>query len=132
VERTFNFSIEALIFVFLLKKMKILHNPMCSKSREALKILEEKGEKVEVIEYLKNTPSVDELKKIIKMIGVNAEDIVRKNEEIYKDNYKGKKLSNDEWIAVMVKYPKLIERPIVIKGNKAIIGRPPVKIIEIL
>jgi arsenate reductase len=105
---------------------------MCSKSREALKILEEKGEKVEVIEYLKNTPSVDELKKIIKMIGVNAEDIVRKNEAIYIDNYKGKNLSNDEWIAIMVKHPKLIERPIVINGSKAIIGRPPVKIIEIL
>lgn len=112
--------------------MKILHNPQCSKSREALSILQEKGEKIEIIEYLKNTPSVDELKSIIKMIGVHPEEIVRKGEAIYKEFYKGKVLSDEEWIEAMVKHPKLIERPIVIKDKKAIIGRPPLKIIDIL
>lgn len=112
--------------------MKILHNPQCSKSREALSILQEKGEKIEIIEYLKNTPSVEELRSIIKMIGVRPEDIVRKGEAIYKELYKGKVLSDEEWIEAMVKHPKLIERPIVIKDKKAIIGRPPLKIIDIL
>ncbi|MEO9257720.1 MAG: arsenate reductase (glutaredoxin) [Crocinitomicaceae bacterium] len=112
--------------------MKILHNPQCSKSREALSILQEKGEKIEIIEYLKNTPSVEELKSIIKMIGVRPEEIVRKGEAIYKELYKGKVLSDEEWIEAMVKHPKLIERPIVIKDKKAIIGRPPLKIIDIL
>lgn len=112
--------------------MKILHNPMCSKSRETLKILEEKGEQFEIIEYLKETPNFDELKSIIKMIGVAPKDIVRKGEVIYKEHYKDKQLSDDEWIKAMVEHPKLIERPIVINGNKAVIGRPPVKVVDIL
>lgn len=105
---------------------------MCSKSRETLKIIEESGEQVEIIEYLKDTPSLEELKSIIKMIGVAPEDIVRKGENIYKELYKGKQLNDDEWLKAMVEHPKLIERPIVINGNKAIIGRPPTKVVDIL
>lgn len=112
--------------------MKILHNPRCSKSRETLKLIEDAGKEVEVIEYLNDTPSVSELKSIIEKLGIKPLDLVRKGEDVYKDNFKGKTLSDDEWIEAMVKYPKLIERPIVISGKQAVIGRPPQNVLELL
>ncbi|MCV9389428.1 arsenate reductase (glutaredoxin) [Reichenbachiella ulvae] len=111
---------------------KIYHNPRCQKSRQALSILEEKKEEFEIIEYLKTPPSQEELKGLIQMLGITAEDLLRKGEKIFKEEFKGKALSEDEWIEAMVNNPKLIERPIVIKGDKAVIGRPPEKVIEIL
>ncbi|MCC7332785.1 MAG: arsenate reductase (glutaredoxin) [Flavobacteriales bacterium] len=112
--------------------MKIFHNPSCSKSRETLDILKNSGKNVEIIEYLKQTPSKEELFEIVNLLGGNAELIVRKTEEIYKEKFKGKKLTQEEWIDAMLKYPKLIERPIVIDGKKAIIGRPPTNVLELL
>jgi len=105
--------------------IKIYHNPRCRKSREALKLIEESGNDFQIINYLENTPSEDELKEIISKLNIPAENLLRKGESIFKDNFKGKILSENEWIQVMVKNPKLIERPIVIKDDKAVLGRPP-------
>ncbi len=112
--------------------MKIYHNPRCSKSRSALQLLEEKGVEVEVVKYLEDTPSKEELKGLLKKLGMKAEQIVRKGEQDYKDNFKGKTLSDDEWIAAFIKFPKLIERPIFIKGDKAVVGRPPENVLTLL
>lgn len=104
--------------------LKIYHNPRCSKSRESLNLLKEKNLDVQVVEYLKTPPTSTELEKLLTQLNLSAEQLVRKSEAIYKENYKGKTLSSEEWIAAMVAYPKLIERPIVIYGDKAVIGRP--------
>ncbi len=105
--------------------MKIYHNPRCRKSRETLALIEAAGQSPEVILYLENMPSKKELKEIIKLIGIKPEELVRKGEAIYKDEFKGKSLTDNQWIDAMIKHPKLMERPIVVKGKKAIIGRPP-------
>lgn len=111
---------------------KIYHNPRCSKSRQALSILQEKPLDYEIIEYLKNVPTANELKALLLALNMNAEDILRKGESVYKENYKGKKLSEEEWIEAMVANPKLIERPIITDGKRAIIGRPPEKVLELI
>lgn len=105
--------------------MKIYHNPRCSKSRQTLALIQESGVEPEIILYLNDTPDKEELAALLKKLDMKAEQIVRKGEAIYKEKYKGKKLSNDEWIAAMVEYPKLIERPIVVQGDAAVLGRPP-------
>jgi arsenate reductase len=110
----------------------VYHNPRCKKSREALKILHELGENVTVVEYLKDCPSHAQLREILSQLGIPAEQLVRKTEAIYKSDYKGKELTEEEWIAAMVAHPILIERPIVIKGNKAVIGRPADNVHKIL
>jgi len=111
---------------------KIYHNPRCSKSRQTLGILRENGIEPEIIEYLKEVPTKEELSSLLKMLNLNAIDILRKGEAAYKENFKGKDLSNDEWIAAMVEYPKLIERPIVVKNKKAVLGRPPEKVLDLI
>ncbi len=110
----------------------IYHNPRCRKSRETLTILEEKNENIKIVKYLENPPSIEELTEIIKFLNISPIDLVRKNEAIWKENYKGKDIADSELISVLSKNPILIERPIVIKDNKAIIGRPPQKVIDIL
>lgn len=112
--------------------LKILHNPRCQKSRQTLQLIEESGEMVTVVEYLKTVPSKDELQDIVNMLGIKPEALVRKGEAIYKEEFKGKQLSDEEWIDAMIQHPKLIERPIVIKDKQAIIGRPPEKVKELL
>lgn len=109
--------------------MKIYHNPRCSKSREGLQILNDAHMSFEIIDYLKTPPSLAELQEIIKLLGCKPIDLVRKNEAIWKENFKGKDLSDDAVTRAMIDFPKLIERPIVINNGKAVIGRPP-KIIE--
>ena len=110
----------------------IYHNPRCTKSRQGLAFLKEKGIEPEVIEYLKEIPAVDELKLVLAKLGMKPLDLVRKGEAYYKDHYKGKDLNDEEWIDAMIAYPKLIERPIIINGNKAVIGRPTEKILELM
>lgn len=105
--------------------MKIYHNPRCSKSREGLAILEASKIKFETIQYLQNPITEQELTEIIKLLGIKPIDLVRKNEAIWKENFKGKTLSDTEIINAMAENPKLIERPIVINNGKAVIGRPP-------
>ena len=112
--------------------MKIYHNPRCTKSRQTLDLVKEKGVNIEVVEYLNNVPTVEELKDLLQKLGKKPEDIVRKGEDIYKEKYKGKQLSEDDWIDAMIENPKLIERPIVVKGNKAVIGRPPENVLKLL
>jgi arsenate reductase len=113
-------------------KALIYHNPRCTKSRETLALIEENKVEAEIIEYLKTPPGAPELKAILKKLGMKAADIVRKSEELYKSRYKDKKFSEEEWIKILVKNPVLIERPIVVIGNKAIIGRPPENVLTIL
>lgn len=105
--------------------MKIYHNPRCRKSRETLQIIEEANVVVEIIKYLEDIPSAEELKDLLAKLDIPAEKLLRKTEQVFKDNYKGKTLSEDEWVQVMIENPKLIERPIVVKGDKAVLGRPP-------
>ena len=112
--------------------IKIYHNPRCRKSREGLEILQNSGQAFEIKEYLKEIPSTDELASLIKLLDISPIDLVRKNEAIWKENYKGKTLSNSEIIAAMINNPKLIERPIVVNNNKAIVGRPAENIKRIL
>lgn len=112
--------------------MIIYHNPRCTKSREGLAFLEEKGRITEVREYLKETFSRDELAEVIQKLGITPSELLRKNEQVYKDQFKGKSIQEEEWIDIMLEYPKLIERPIVVNGNKAVIARPKEKIEEIL
>ena len=104
--------------------IQIYHNPRCSKSRAALHLLQEKGVEHEVIEYLKTPPTIEELKVILDKLGMEPQNLMRKGEAEYKEHVKGKDLSRDELIALMVKYPKMIERPIVANDLKAAIARP--------
>ena len=110
----------------------LYHNPRCSKSREALQILQQANEPVEVVLYLKDPLSEGALKIIIQQLGVSALELIRKNETVWKQNYKGKTLTEDELITAMVNNPKLIERPIAIKNGKAVIGRPPQEVLKVI
>ena len=110
----------------------IYHNPQCSKSREALQLLEESGETIEVVKYLENPPTRHELRQLIELLGIRPIELVRVQEDEWKQNFKGKELTDDEIIDAMVEFPKLIERPIAIKGTHAVIGRPPSKVLDIL
>lgn len=105
--------------------MKIYHNPRCTKSRQTLELIRTAGIEPEIIEYLNDVPSEAELKELIALLGIKPYDLLRRGEADFKDHFKGKELSDDEWISAMVKYPKLIERPIVVKQKKAVLGRPP-------
>jgi len=104
--------------------LTIYHNPRCSKSRGCNAMLEELHKEVKVINYMKELFTETTLKEIITLLKIKPIELVRKNEQEWKTHYKGKKLSDNEIIKAMVKYPKLIERPIVVNGNKAAIGRP--------
>ncbi|WP_431134393.1 arsenate reductase (glutaredoxin) [Psychroserpens mesophilus] len=110
----------------------LYHNPRCSKSREGLQLLEDSGKDFEVIKYLDEPISEAKLKDIIDVLGIKPIDLVRKNEAVWKSDYKNKNLKDDAIITAMIKHPKLIERPIVINGKQAAIGRPPVKILTII
>lgn len=112
--------------------MKIYHNPRCRKSRETLTLLEEKGQKPDIILYLENPPTKKELTKLIQMLGIKPIQLIRKGEPIFKEKYKGQDLSDKDWINAMIENPKLIERPIVVNGDKAVIGRPPTNVLDLL
>lgn len=104
--------------------MKIYHNPRCTKSRQGLAFLKDQNIDPEVIEYLKTPISKDELEDLLKKLAIPAIDLIRKNEAIWKQEFKNKSLSESDLIDAMIEYPKLIERPIIVKGDKAVIGRP--------
>lgn len=110
----------------------IYHNPRCSKSRQGLELLENSGKEFAVVKYLDEHISEAHLKDLISILGIKPLDLVRKNEAIWKTNFKGKDLSDSEIIKAMAANPKLIERPIVINGNKAVIGRPAETILDII
>ncbi len=112
--------------------IKIYHNPRCRKSREGLQILEASGKDFEIREYLKEVSSKEELTSVIETLGIKPMDLIRKNEAVWKENFKGKEMTDDEIINAMISFPKLIERPIVLNGTKAVVGRPPEIIHSIL
>ena len=112
--------------------IQIFHNNRCSKSRCALVELENSGKEFEVIYYLETPPSKAELIEIVRKLGIQPIDLIRKTESIYSAKYKGKTLTDDQWMDAMIENPILIERPIVISGDKAVIARPTEKINEIL
>lgn len=110
----------------------LYHNPQCSKSRQALTLLHEKGIQPQIVEYLKTPLSEAQLRALLKKLKIKAHQLIRTNEAIYKDLALGTASTEDELIAAMIKYPKLIERPVFVYQQKAIIGRPPEKILELL
>ncbi|PKP49257.1 MAG: arsenate reductase (glutaredoxin) [Bacteroidetes bacterium HGW-Bacteroidetes-12] len=115
-----------------MSKLKIYHNPRCSKSRETLQLINNAQADVEIIDYQKASITKKELEDVLMKLNMIPEQIVRKGETLYKSNYKDKKFSNEEWIQILIENPILIERPIVIKGNKAVLGRPPENVNELL
>jgi arsenate reductase (glutaredoxin) len=112
--------------------MKIYHNPRCSKSRKGLKYLEKKGFDFEVKKYLAEGLTFDELKTLIEKTGKKPFEFVRTQEKDYKDNYRGKTFTDDEWIKILVKNPKLLQRPIIVHGEKAVLANPPENIEKLL
>ncbi|MBE9398557.1 arsenate reductase (glutaredoxin) [Pontibacterium sp. N1Y112] len=111
----------------------IYHNPRCSKSRQTLALLEERGIEPAIVKYLEETPSAEELKSVLTKLGISARDLLRKKEAEYKEaGLDDTNLNDDQIIAKMIKFPRLIERPIVIKGDAARIGRPPESVLEIV
>ncbi len=111
----------------------IYHNPRCSKSRQALELLTSKGLKPQIIEYLKTPPTAKELDEILKMLNLEPQDITRTKEDLYDElGLRNKKLSRAEMIEILAKNPVLIERPIVVKDGRAVVGRPPERVLGVL
>lgn len=116
-----------------MSSIKIYHNPRCSKSRKTLEIIESKGFEPEIIKYLERPPSVSEIKAVLNLLDMNPRDLMRKNEADYKDNqFNNDALSDEQLIEMMHKFPKVIERPIVLNKGKAVIGRPPESVLDII
>jgi arsenate reductase (glutaredoxin) len=112
--------------------IEIYHNPRCRKSREALQLLEQKEIKHRVILYLEQPFTAEELKVLLNKLDVKADALIRKNEAVWKEQFKGKTLSEDELITAMIQHPKLIERPVVVNENEAVIARPAEKLLTLL
>ena len=113
--------------------MRIYHFPRCSKSRAGLEYLEEKGYEPEIIQYLKDQPITEEtLRTILMKLNKKPQDIIRTQEKTYKDNFKGKQFTEDEWIRILVENPRLLQRPIVATRHKGVIGNPPENIDALL
>ncbi|ORU91070.1 MAG: arsenate reductase (glutaredoxin) [Cycloclasticus sp. symbiont of Poecilosclerida sp. N] len=114
-------------------RIKIYHNPRCSKSRQTLQLLEEKNAQLEVVEYLKQVPSKTELSSVLSLLGLSPRDLMRKGEAVYNElGLSDENLSNEALIKAMLENPILIERPIVLANGKAAIGRPPESVLDIL
>ena len=112
--------------------IKIYHNPRCSKSRKTLEIIEQQGHEPEIIKYLDTPPTEKEIELVLSKLNLEPRELMRKNEIEYKQFFKDESLTKENLIALMHKYPKVIERPIVLANNKAVIGRPPESVLDIL
>ncbi|MDO6461944.1 arsenate reductase (glutaredoxin) [Granulosicoccaceae sp. 1_MG-2023] len=113
--------------------LTILHNPRCSKSRATKQLLDENGADYTTVEYLKDTPSREQLENILKLLGYAPRELMRKGEAVYKEkNLSDESLTDDQLIDAMLENPILIERPIVVHGDRAVIGRPPENVLELL
>lgn len=110
----------------------LYHNPRCSKSRCCAEYLRSKQIAYTIVKYLEEPLTVAELTNIVRLLGIHPEELIRKNEDLYKSEYKGKTFTDAEWIEIMLKNPILIERPIVVHGNKAVVARPAERVDEIL
>ena len=111
---------------------RIYHNPRCSKSRSACALIAENGIAAEVVEYLQTPPSKEELRALLKKLGMKPVELVRQGEAEFKAHYAGRTLTDEEWLDAMVAHPILIERPIVVCGDRAVVARPPEKVLELL
>ena len=112
--------------------MKIYHNPRCKKSREGLQFILDKGLDAQVIDYIKNPLSENELQEIVMKLGTKPIEIVRTQEAYYRKNLKGRNFTDEEWIKILIENPKLIQRPIVVEKHKAVIAQPPENINQLL
>lgn len=112
--------------------IKIYHNPRCTKSRQALQLLEEKGVEHEVVKYMDEPLTPNEMKTVLRHLSMPAAELIRRNEQIWKDEFKDKEMEEEELILAMIEYPKLMERPIVDNGDRAVVGRPTEKVLEVL
>ncbi len=113
--------------------MKIYHNPRCSKSRETLKLIQAAGVEPEIVLYLQEPLNKAELESVLSKLGISARQLLRKGEDAYKDNnLADENLAESQLVEFMTKYPKLIERPIVVKGEQAVLGRPPENVTALL
>lgn len=115
-----------------MQEITIWHNPKCSKSREAMEIVQDNKCETKVVKYLEESPDKNQIKTLLKMLGISPRELMRTKEDIYKELNLENEKSDEALIEAMAKHPKLIERPIIIKGNKAIIGRPTERIAEFL
>ncbi len=114
------------------ESVTIWHNPRCSKSREALKLLEAEGIEANVVKYLETAPGEEEIRDVLKRLGIKARDLMRTKEALYKELGLKDVTDEDALIRAMAEHPKLIERPVVIKGGKAVLGRPPQNVIDLV
>jgi arsenate reductase len=116
-----------------INKVTIYHNPRCSKSRQTLQLLEDNGVSPEVVLYLETPPDTATLRSLLKKLAISPRELLRKSEDAYKENkLSDESLTDEQLLAAMVAHPKLIERPIVVKGNKAILGRPPENVLSLV
>jgi arsenate reductase len=110
----------------------IYHNARCSKSRSTCELIAASGATATIVEYLKTPPTRDELRALLDKLGMKPVELVRRGEDVFKENYAGKTLDDDGWLDALVAHPILIERPIVVRGERAVIGRPPEKVLQLL
>ena len=110
----------------------IYHNPRCRKSREALTLIQESGNQFKVREYLKQPPTKQELSEVLALLNYRPLELIRKSESVFKERYQGKQYSDDQWIEIMIENPILIERPLVIKDQRAVLGRPSTAVNKLL
>ncbi len=112
--------------------MKIFHNPRCSKSRQTLQLIRDRGVEPEIVEYLKTPPCADEILDIVRMLGTAPSALFRTKEALYRElGLHQKEITRDESLEILSENPRLIERPIVISGQRAIIGRPPENVLAL-
>ncbi|MEF8699021.1 MAG: arsenate reductase (glutaredoxin) [Candidatus Accumulibacter sp. UW26] len=112
--------------------IRIYHNARCSKSRAACQLIAAEGVAVEIVDYLATPPDRDELRDLLRKLGMPPADLVRRGESVFRENYAGRSLSDEEWLDALLAHPILIERPIVVRGDRAVLGRPPEKVLELL
>ncbi|HRF05235.1 arsenate reductase (glutaredoxin) [Accumulibacter sp.] len=112
--------------------LRIYHNKRCSKSRAACQLIAERGIDAEIVDYLATPPSREELRALLDKLGLKPEEIVRRGEAVFKEHYAGRTLSDEEWLEALATHPILIERPIAVRGERAVLGRPPEKVLELL
>lgn len=114
-----------MLFLRVMKSIKVFHNNRCSKSRQALALVKEISSKIEIVDYMNITMSRKELQNLLVQLDMKPSELLRKGESDYKEHIKGKNLSDEEILDLMILYPKLIERPIIVRNEKAIVARPP-------
>jgi arsenate reductase len=112
--------------------IRIYYNPRCSKCREAVVLVTERGYNTELIKYLDTPPGKEELRDLLKKLGMKPLELIRTGEAIFKEKYAGRTLGDEEWLDALLAHPVLIERPIVVRGNRAVVARPPEKVLDLL